>query len=203
MASMAGASSVRSRARSEGSESPSYPGSGGSAAGTSAARVALPPRAAVVAASGFAAGAALAAEPGFAGATGLAGETGLAAGAGFVVAVALAAGAVLAVAVALAAGAGVVVAVALPAGEVFVAGAVIVVAADQLADGPAGPGPAGCSGVQTCSAALVLTLSAVSRSCPIPAKTARRTTTGASLIRSLTCGIGMGHLSLACVPAFR
>jgi hypothetical protein len=94
-----------------------------------------------------------------------------------------------------------VVAVALPAGAVFVAGAVIGVAADQLAAGPAGPGPAGCSGVQTCSAALVLTLSAVSRSCPIPAKTARSTTTGASLMRSLTCGIGMSHLSLACVPA--
>src|SRR6516225_3513052 len=207
MASMAGASSVRSRARSEGSERSSYPGSGGSAAGTSAARVTLSPRAAVVAGSGFAAGAALAAEPGFAGEPGfvgepgLAGEAGLPTGAGFVAAVALAAGAVFVVAVALAAGSGLVVTVALLAGAVFMAGAVIVVAADQLVDGPAGPRPAGCSGVQTCSAALVLTLSAVSRSCPIPAKTARSTTTGASLMRSLTCGIGMSHLSLACVPA--
>src|SRR5436190_1708514 len=73
----------------------------------------------------------------------------------------------------------------------FVAGAVFVAVAAQFGDGPAGPAPAGWSGVQTCSAALVLTLSAVSRSWPIPAKTARNTTTGASLMRSLTCGIGM------------
>src|SRR5262249_56921973 len=76
------------------------------------------------------------------------------------------------------------VAAALVAGAVFAA-------AGQLGDGLAGPGPAGRSGVQTCAAALALTLSAVSRSWPIPAKTARSTTTGASLIRSLTCGIGM------------
>jgi hypothetical protein len=73
----------------------------------------------------------------------------------------------------------------------FVAGAVFVMAAGQLGDQRAGPDPAGWSGVQTCSAALALTLSAVSRSWPIPAKTARSTTTGASLMRSLTCGIGM------------
>src|SRR2546423_3844 len=84
----------------------------------------------------------------------------------------------------------------------FVAGAVFVAVAAQFGDGPAGPAPAGWSGVQTCSAALVLTLSAVSRSWPIPAKTARNTTTGASLMRSLTCGIGMAF-SLACVPAAR
>jgi hypothetical protein len=118
---------------------------------------------------------------------------GLVAGAGFAVAVALAAGFV----VALAAGAGFAVAVALSAGAVlvvvvaFVAGAVFVAVAGQLGDGPGPARPAGWSGVQTCSAALVLTLSAVSRSWPIPAKTARNITTGASLIRSLTCGIGM------------
>jgi len=122
-------------------------------------------------------------------------------GAGFAAAVALAAGAGLVVAlaagfvVALAAAAGFVEALAPEAVFVvavaFVAGAVFVAVAAQLGDGPAGVGPAGWSGVQTCSVALVLTLSAVSRSWPIPAKTARNTTTGASLMRSLTCGIGM------------
>ena len=132
---------------------------------------------------------------------GFVGAVALAAGAGFVAA--LAAGFVVAVALAAGAGfvaalaAGFVVAVALAAGAVFVvvvalvAGAVFVAVASQLGDGPGPAGPAGCSGVQTCSAALALTLSAVSRSWPIPAKTARNTTTGASLMRSLTCGIGI------------
>ena len=62
------------------------------------------------------------------------------------------------------------------------------------------PGTVGRSAVQTCSAARARTLSAVSRIWPIPAKTARSTTTGASLMRSLTCGIGIVVL-LACVPA--
>ena len=103
------ASSVRSRARSEGSERSSYPGSGGAVGA------------------------------GLAGEAALAGGAALAAGAGFAVAVALSAGAVLVVVVA------------------FVAGAVFVAVAGQLGDGPGPAGPAGWSGVQTCSAALVLT----------------------------------------------
>src|SRR5689334_17334069 len=184
MALRVAASSVRSRARREGSERSSYPGSGGAGAGVVLAGGAAFAAGAVLAsdaglgvgaafaAAGFAVGAALAAGAGFAVAL-AAGFGGLAASAGFAVAVALAVGAVFVLAVA------------------FVAAAVFVAVAGQLGDGPAGPGPAGWSGVQTCSAALVLTLSAVSRSWPIPAKTARNTTTGASLMRSLTCGIGM------------
>ena len=133
-------------------------------------------------AAGFAAGAVFVVGAGSAAGAAFAGA-GLAEAVGFVVA--LVAGAGFVVALALAAGAVFVVTVA------FVAGAVFVAVAGQLGDGPAGPGPAGWSGVQTCSAALALTLSAVSRSWPIPAKTARNTTTGASLMRSLTCGIGM------------
>ena len=60
--------------------------------------------------------------------------------------------------VALAGEAGFMVAVALAAGAVFVVEAI------QLGGELAGAGPAGRSGVQTCSAALALTLSAVSRS---------------------------------------
>jgi hypothetical protein len=147
--------------------------------------------------AGFGAGPALAAGAGFAAEPGFAAGAALTAGAGFAAAVALAAGvgfagaAGLVVAEAFAVEAGFTAAAGSVEAVVFVAGAVLAVEAGRLGDEQAGPGPAGRSGVQTCSAALALTLSAVSRSWPIPAKTARNTTTGASLMRSLTCGIGM------------